>query len=170
MGNHNSYIRFDSIVCKTIQKIDTNQILFEMFIQNRGLVTNMVDSQEQMKYLFYNYLEEYSKRGRLDIISKEGEILGELLRLIRYNSLDEFIFALLRPEATGWAMGHSSPTCDRTNTVMNVSKAYEYTKGVEDLNNYPLLIPESISITQDENGNDGEIFNAMTFSAIKPWV
>lgn len=151
------------LYARQYKKIDTNQILFEMFIQNRGLVTNMVDSQEQMEYLFYNYLEEYSKRGRLDIISKEGEILGELLRLIRYNSLDEFIFALLRPEATGWAMGHSSPTCDRTNTVMNVSKAYEYTKGVEDLNNYPLLIPESISITQDENGNDGEIFNAMTF-------
>lgn len=31
------------------------------------------------------------------------------------------------------------------------------------MNNYPLLIPESISITQDENGDDGEIFNAMTF-------
>ena len=151
------------LYARQYKKIDTNQILFEMFIQNRGLVTNMVDSQEQMKYLFYNYLEEYSKRGRLDIISKEGEILGELLRLIRYNSLDEFIFALLRPEATGWAMGHSSPTCDRTNTVMNVSKAYEYTKGVEDLNNYPLLIPESISIMQDENGDNGEIFNAMTF-------
>lgn len=151
------------LYARQYKKIDTNQILFEMFIQNRGLVTNMVDSQEQMEYLFYNYLEEYSKRGRLDIISKEGEILGELLRLIRYNSLDEFIFALLRPEATGWAMGYSSPTCDRTNTVMNVSKAYEYTKGVEDLNNYPLLIPESISITQDENGDDEEIFNAMTF-------
>lgn len=145
------------------KKIDTNQILFELFIQNRGLVTNMVDSQEQMEYLFYNYLEEYSKRGRLDIISKEGEILGELLRLIRYNSLDEFIFALLRPEATGWSLGYSSPTCNRTNTVMNVSKGYEYTKGVENLDNYPLLIRESVSLTQDENGDDGDIFNAMTF-------
>lgn len=150
------------LYARKYKEIDTNQILFEMFIQNRGLVTNMVDDQEQMEYLFYNYLEEYSKRGRLDIINKEGEILGELLRLIRYNSLDEFIFALLKPEATGWSMGYSSPTWNRTDTVMNVSKGYEFTSSVEDLNNYPLLIPESINLTQDENGSD-EIFNAMTF-------
>lgn len=150
------------LYARKYKEIDTNQILFEMFIQNRGLVTNMVDDQEQMEYLFYNYLEEYSKRGRLDIINKEGEILGELLRLIRYNSLDEFIFALLKPEATGWSMGYSSPTWDRTDTVMNVSKGYEFTSSIEDLNNYPLLIPESVSLTQDENGSD-EIFNAMTF-------
>ena len=150
------------LYARKYKEIDTNLILFEMFIQNRGLITNMVDDQEQMEYLFYNYLEEYSKRGRLDIINKEGEILGELLRLIRYNSLDEFIFALLRPEATGWAMGFSSPCWDRTDTVMNVSKGYEYTESIENLDNYPLLIPESISLTQDENG-DSEIFNAMTF-------
>lgn len=151
------------LYARKYKEIDSNKILFELFIQNRGLVTNLVDSQDQMEYLFYNYLLEYSKRGRLDIISKEGEILGELLRLIRYNSLDEFIFALLKPESTGWAMGHSSPTYDRTNTVMNVTKAFEYTKGVESLDNYPLFPSGNISLTQDENGDDGEIFNAMTF-------
>lgn len=63
-------------------------------------------------------------------------------------------------------MGYSSPTWNRTDTVMNVSKGYEFTSSVEDLNNYPLLIPESINLTQDENGSD-EIFNAMTFLVIK---
>ena len=151
------------LYARKYKEIDSNKILFELFIQNRGLVTNLVDSQDQMEYLFYNYLEEYSKRGRLDIINKEGELLGELLRLIRYNSLDEFIFAMLRPESTGWVMGHSSPTCNRTNTVMNVTKAFEYTKGVESLDNYPLAPLGNISLTQDENGDDEEIFNAMTF-------
>lgn len=150
------------LYARKYKEIDSNRILFELFIQDRGLVTALVDNQEQMEYLFYNYFEEYSKRGRLDIINTEGEILGELLRLIRYNSVDEFIFALLRPESTGWSMGYSSPTWDRTDTVMNVTKGFEYTLGVESLSNYPLLVSESVSITQDENEGD-EIFNAMTF-------
>lgn len=152
------------LYARKYKEIDSNQILFETFIQNRGLITNLVDSQDQMEYLFYNYLEEYSKRGRLDIINKEGELLGELLRLIRYNSLDEFIFALLRPENTGWTIGHSSPTWQRTECVTNVTKAFEYSIGVDDLEKYPLLLPQNISITQDENGEDSGIFNAMTFT------
>lgn len=43
------------------KEIDTNQILFELFIENRGLVSNLVTSQEQMRYLFYNYITEYEK-------------------------------------------------------------------------------------------------------------
>lgn len=152
------------LYARKYKEIDSNQILFETFIQNRGLITNLVDSQDQMEYLFYNYLEEYSKRGRLDIINKEGELLGELLRLIRYNSLDEFIFALLRPENTGWTIGYSSPTWQRTECVINVTKAFEYSMGVDDLEKYPLLLPQNVSITQDENGEDSGIFNAMTFT------
>lgn len=152
------------LYARKYKEIDSNQILFETFIQNRGLITNLVDSQDQMEYLFYNYLEEYSKRGRLDIINKEGELLGELLRLIRYNSLDEFIFALLRPENTGWTIGYSSPTWQRTECIVNVTKAFEYSTGVDNLEKYPLLLPQNVSITQDENGEDSGIFNAMTFT------
>ena len=115
------------------KEIDTNQILFELFIENRGLVSNLVTSQEQMRYLFYNYITEYEKRGRLDIVNKEGTILGELLRLIRYNNLDEFIFAVLRPQDTSWSIGFSSPCWKRTNTIINVTKGYEFTESVDDL-------------------------------------
>lgn len=150
------------------KEIDSNRILFEQFIQDRGLVTSLVDSQDQMEYLFYNYLEEYAKRGRLDIINTEGELLGELLRLIRYSSVDEFIFALLRPEATGWSMGFSSPTWDGTDTVMNITKAFEYTKGINDLSKYPLVLPQNVALTQDINGDPEDIFNVMTFLGTQP--
>lgn len=144
------------------KEIDTNQILFELFIENRGLVSNLVTSQDQMQYLFYNYIKEYEKRGRLDIVNKEGVILGELLRLIRYNNLDEFIFAVLRPQDVSWAIGFSSPCWKRTNTVSNVTKGYEFTESIIDLKNYPLLRSSNVRITNDIN-NEDEIISSMVF-------
>lgn len=148
------------------KEIDTNQILFELFIENRGLVSNLVTSQEQMRYLFYNYIVEYEKRGRLDIVNKEGTILGELLRLIRYNNLDEFIFAVLRPQDTSWSIGFSSPCWKRTNTIINVTKGYEFTESVGDLKNYPLLRSSNIRITRDYN-NEDEIISSMVFGGVQ---
>ena len=144
-------------------EIDTNKILFELFIENRGLVTDEVNTVEQMQYLFYNYITEYEKRGRLDIISKEGVILGELLRLIQYQDLDEFIFAVLMAQDSGWTLGYSSPTWNRTDTVRNITKGYETTKNVEDLSKYPLINPTGVNIIDDID-NDGNPIKAMTFN------
>lgn len=150
------------LYAKQYNEIDTNKILFELFIENRGLVTDEVDTLEQMKYLFNNYVKEYRKRGTLDIVNKEGTILGELLRLIRYKTEDEFIFALLMSRDTGWTMGHSSPTWNRTDTVLNVTKGYETTESVKDLNAYPLVNPTGVVIADDID-NDGNPIQAMTF-------
>lgn len=150
------------LYAKQYNEIDTNKILFELFIENRGLVTDEVNTLEQMKYLFNNYVKEYRKRGTLDIVNKEGAILGELLRLIRYKTEDEFIFALLMSRDTGWTMGHSSPTWNRTDTVLNVTKGYETTESVKDLNAYPLVNPTGVVIVDDID-NNGTPIQAMTF-------
>lgn len=150
------------LYAKQYNKIDTNKILFELFIENRGLVTDEVNTLEQMKYLFNNYVKEYRKRGTLDIVNKEGSILGELLRLIRYKTEDEFIFALLMSRDTGWTMGHSSPTWNRTDTVLNVTKGYETTESVKDLNAYPLVNPTGVVIVDDID-NNGTPIQVMTF-------
>lgn len=150
------------LYAKQYNEIDTNKILFELFIENRGLVTDEVDTLEQMQYLFDNYVKEYRKRGTLDIVNEEGTILGELLRLIRYKSEEEFIFALLMSRDTGWAMGYSSPTWNRTDTVLNVTKGYETTTNVTDLNAYPLVNPTGVVIVDDVD-NDGNPIKAMTF-------
>lgn len=150
------------LYAKQYNEIDTNKILFELFIENRGLVTDEVDTLEQMQYLFDNYVKEYRKRGTIDIVNKEGTILGELLRLIRYKTEDEFIFALLMSRDTGWAMGYSSPTWNRTDTVLNVTKGYETTTNVTDLNAYPLVNPTGVVIVDDVD-NDGNPIKAMTF-------
>lgn len=150
------------LYAKQYNEIDTNKILFELFIENRGLVTDEVNTLEQMKYLFNNYVKEYRKRGTLDIVNKEGTILGELLRLIRYKTEDEFIFALLMSRDTGWTMGHSSPTWNRTDTVLNVAKGYETTESVKDLKAYPLVNPTGVVIVDDID-NNGTPIQAMTF-------
>lgn len=144
------------------EEIDVNKILFDIFIKERGLVTDTVDTTEQMQYLFNNYVEEYRKRGRMDIVSKEGTILGELLRLIRYNDLNEFIFALLAPKDSGWTLGHSSPTWNRTDTVENITKAYECSSNIENLDKYPLINPSGV-ILQADVDNDNEPIQTMTF-------
>lgn len=150
------------LYAKQYNEIDTNKILFELFIENRGLVTDEVDTLEQMRYLFDNYVKEYRKRGTLDIVNKEGTILGELLRLIRYKSEEEFIFALLMSRDTGWTMGYSSPTWNRTDTVLNVTKGYETTTSVTDLNAYPLVNPTGVVIVDDID-NNGTPIQVMTF-------
>lgn len=143
-------------------QIDTNKILFELFIDNRGLVTNEVVTEEQMQYLFDNYIKEYEKRGKLDIISKEGIILGELLRLLQYKQLDEFIFAVLMPRDTGWTLGYSSPMWNRADTILNITKGYEMTESVEDLSNYPLINETGVIQLQDQD-NDGNSIQVMSF-------
>lgn len=149
------------IYARQYNEIDVNKILFELFIEGRGLITDTVTSEDQMYYLFYNYVKEYEKRGRLDIISTEGEILGELLRLIRYKNFNEFIFALLSPKEIGWTIGYSSPLWRRTDTVLNITKGYEKTVSVKDLTKYPLVNTTGIRlIDQVENG---ETFTTMSF-------
>lgn len=150
------------LYAKQYNEIDTNKILFELFIENRGLVTDEVDTLEQMQYLFDNYVKEYRKRGTIDIVNKEGTILGELLRLIRYKTEEEFIFALLMARDTGWTMGYSSPTWNRTDTVLNVTKGYETTESITDLNAYPLVNPTGVVVVSDID-NDGNPIQAMTF-------
>lgn len=150
------------IYARQYNEIDVNKILFDLFIKNRGLVTSEINTTEQMQYLFNNYINEYEKRGRLDIVSKEGVILGELLRLIQYQTLDEFIFALLSSRDTGWTLGYSSPTWSRTDTITNITKGYETTVNVMDLDKYPLINPTGVLLIQDQD-NLGNPVQSMTF-------
>lgn len=104
-------------------QIDTNEILFNKFLNERGLITTTVDTPEQRQYLFNNYIEEYRKRGKLAIAEKGEIINGEFLRLIRYGFDDEFIFAVLGSKDTGWCVAHSSPMWSYLQTIEAVDKS-----------------------------------------------
>ena len=122
-----------------------------------------------MKYLFNNYVKEYRKRGTLDIVNKEGMILGSFSVLLDIRRRMSSIFALLMSRDTGWTMGHSSPTWNRTDTVLNVTKGYETTESVKDLNAYPLVNPSGVVIVDDID-NNGTPIQVMTSLEMLWWV
>jgi hypothetical protein len=70
--------------------------------------------------------------------------------MIDFISPEEFIFALLKSEETGWCIGKSSPCWNNTENMVNVIKGYEYTKEVKSLSKYPLLNSSFISIDGDD--------------------
>lgn len=123
--------------------IASNITLFEEFLQNRGIIITGSETPEQRNYLFQSYIQEYNKRGTIQITQSYSigteSIDGELLRLLNHSKLTEFIFGVLSPQNMGWCLGHSSPTWNRTQTIMSVSKGYEYSLGISDINKYPRI-------------------------------
>lgn len=130
--------------------------MLKAFIEGWGLSYNNIDTPEERKYLFQNWIQQFHKRGTVHIadeqvVDKDGNITtleGELRRLVSYTKPNEFLFAILQPESVGWCLGYSSPTWYGTETVPNVSKGWDYgpmylpdssEKGVKELSKYPVL-------------------------------
>ena len=127
-------------------------LLLRKFIEGKGLTSAQNDNFSELVYLLQNTTDEYRKRGTLRVSERangDENATGELLRLINIIEPEEFIYALLEREKTGWCMGESSPTWIQTQGIKNLIKAYEYTKDVVDLNKYPLLNPEAVSLIVD---------------------
>ena len=137
---------------RQFREIENNDKLIELFLINRGIEIRAA-SVEELQYLFNNWILEFRKRGTYNIISKKVDndiIDGELLRLIGYEESEEFIFAPLRPDETGWCVGKSSPCWKGTENMINLIKGYEFSKEVKDLTNYPLLNSGNISLDDDK--------------------
>lgn len=133
---------FAIIVCfaRKFEDIPGNEIFLRKFIQGKGLYISNSTSYEELLYLYENYINEFKKRGTLDIIKSKldgNTIDGELLRLISKEALDEFMFALCKPEEIGWNVGNSSPMYRNTNRITNLIKAYEFTNEIVDIDLYP---------------------------------
>jgi hypothetical protein len=146
---------FISIIIKyarLFKDITQDDILRKDFLDNIGLYYAYNQSQEDLDYLFANYVTEVKKRGT-GLVAKtklSGQpVDGELLRLISYLPIDEFLFALLAPEQIGWCIGHSSPGYAGADHITNLIKGYEYSEAIVDLTKYPLSNPTKISIDGD---------------------
>ena len=130
--------------------------MLKAFIEGWGLSYNNIDTPEERKYLFQNWIQQFHKRGTVHIADEQvvdgnGNVTtleGELRRLVSYVKPNEFLFAVLQPESVGWCLGYSSPTWYGTETVPNVSKGWDYgpmylpdgsAKGVAELSKYPIL-------------------------------
>ncbi len=74
---------------------------------------------------------------------------GELLRLICYDILDEFMFCLSKAEKLGWNIGNSSPLYGGMSNQNCVNKAYEDSRDIKDLSLYPLINPDKAVVVND---------------------
>jgi len=131
---------------------DINQSarLQRLYAISRGVIPPYDDDQEQLYYLLRNYVSEYQKRGTSEIVRKstgQGDVDGEFLRLINYQTIDEFVFGLIENRFIGWCIGNSSPMWSSTKGMKNLVKAYEPSSEVKDLSKYPLLEPSYVSLS-----------------------
>ena len=123
-------------------------LLFD-FLEQKGLFSDQYRDLDKLTYLANNFYSEIRKRGTIDIVRiKSGDeiVSGELMRLINYQVFDEFIFCLCDPERIGWCVNRSSPMYRGLWRVTNCNKAYENTLGIIDINKYPLLNSNLVSI------------------------
>ena len=139
-------------MARQFQDIPKNKILFDLFLESKGLALSGEETQVQREYLFANYIDEFRKRGTKNITSTGGTVNGEFMRLINYKNTDEFLFFNLVFQDLGWCCDLSSPIWTGTEQIVNAMKAYEYGEGVKDKSVYPLSgDTDNINIVE-ENG------------------
>ena len=128
-------------MARQFMNIKGNNILFNLFLEGRGLILTGDETQLQKDYLFANYINEYRKRGTRGIIGTDNTVNGEFLRLINYNPDDEFMFFNLVRQDLGWCMDYSSPMWTGTEQIMNATKGYEYSDNSDslDISKYPIV-------------------------------
>jgi Leucine-rich repeat (LRR) protein len=146
------YLAMNVIFIRQFQNIPTNETLLKNYLEARGVYLNDGMGMDGFVYILENLYTEIGKRGTNQIVKLEDittPIDGELLRIINHLPSDEFIFALLQPHEIGWTIGKSSPCYSGTDSIVNLIKAYEFTKAIVDLNKYPLTNPSYISIDGD---------------------
>lgn len=126
-------------MARKFEDIPGNDILFTMFLEGKGLALTGDETQLQRNYLFSNYIDEYRKRGTVAIIGTDGTVNGEFLRLINYDSTEEFLFFNLVRQDLGWCLDYSSPMWTGTEQIVNAMKAYEYGETIKDVTVYPIV-------------------------------
>ena len=125
-------------MARQFQDIPKNKILFDLFLESKGLALSGEESLVQREYLFANYIDEFRKRGTKNITSTDGIVNGEFMRLINYKDTNEFMFFNLVFQDLGWCCDLSSPMWTGTEQIVNAMKAYEYGEDVKDKSLYPL--------------------------------
>lgn len=128
-------------MARQFEHIKSNDILFNLFLESRGIILTGNETSVQKDYLFSNYVDEYRKRGTNAIINVGEVVNGEFLRLIDYNQDDEFMFFNLVRQDLGWCLDFSSPMWNRLEQVVNSVKAYEKTNdpSIIDETKYPFV-------------------------------
>ena len=120
-----------------------NDILLTGYLRQKGLFVSDGMSLADLKLILQDLYVNFLERGTNEIVKPFGQdnrqFDGELLRLIRKGSVDEFIFGLIEKEKTIWNINNNSPLYKGTKGAVNLIKAYEFTQDIGDLASYPVI-------------------------------
>lgn len=152
---------------RLIEQFSTNSILLQNFLQQKGMYLSSNMQFQDMTYLMAKYFDEIRQRGTSQIYKEkqstqlpltsiyssksviDKKVDGELLRLIDYQNLDEFIFNFVKKQHVGWNVDNSSPLFQGITCQDSVNKAYEQTQDILTLSPYPLYNSQYISREHD---------------------
>lgn len=152
----NSITHFFALIvyfARQFHNFDSNEILLLEFLKSKDISLPIDENITDLLLIYENYVNEFKKRGTLQIIDQKetGAVVdGELIRLIDHKITEEFLFALFQNFESGWCIGKSSPTWNGTENIVNLIKGYEFTDLVADLSKYPLVGETSIEINSNK--------------------
>lgn len=178
---------------RSFENIESNKPLLLEYLRNHDLYVCEETSLVDLIYLMNNLFDEIRQRGTMQIAIKKSEdeseesdssisdsslsdsssslftssskqVNGELLRLICYQSTDEFIFCPINN--IGWILNSSSPLYKGTNFAYNAIKGYELSQNFVDLTKYPINNLSYCSIKSTDKGNSLSIDNIPNGSSI----
>lgn len=128
------------------RKVEDSEILTRTFLDQWGIVSETITTQEERTNIFDDWVGEFGKRGTPQA-AEEDVSNREFRRLLGCGKSDEFLFSVLEPCNVGWCVGYSSPMWYGTETVNAVSKGWDYgldwlrggVRGVGSVDNYPII-------------------------------
>ncbi len=139
-----------------------NEVLLRNYLTQRGLFVNTGMDLSELQTLLSNLYTTFLKRGTNQVSESDGE----LPRLLRKGTYDEYLFGLIESEKTIWNVDNNSPLWRGTKEAVNLIKAYETTKDVEVLANYPLISAGTITKYTDGTKEVIRVLNASVDSGI----
>lgn len=142
---------------------ENNDLIIE-YLRQKGLYIEDFQSLDDCQKIMAAFNKEMRKRGTLQVTQtysiSSSEIHGELLRLIGYETGDEFIFNPYKDEHLGWCIDTASPLFKSMFLNENANKAWEKNL-LLDPAAYPEFGADSFSILPDDADNDGNTIKSI---------
>jgi len=155
------------VYARHFETFGSDEKLLLEYLKQKGL--NLCDnvSIQTLIYLKENYFDEIRQRGTVRIYKEkysnqlnltsifhsksvdDKQVNGELLRLLCYNNIDEFIFNLVEKHHIGWNIDNSSPLFKGMTNQLTVNKAYEDTEDFVSLTKIPIFNSAYCSLEND---------------------
>lgn len=153
---------------KVLERFTSYPELLEEYLKQRNIYLCPLPDYQDLLYIMNNYYNEIRQRGTNEIYKEKSttqlnltsifhtksinnkQVDGELLRLIYYKAIDEFIFNLIKKEYIGWNINNSSPLFKGLTIQNGPNKAYDNSDNVQTLTKYPIYNQNYLKIEQDE--------------------